>query len=70
MRYHVVYLLAGERRTIGVEAADAASAVAALTDRTQARFELLAVLRSELPRASHRSRIASDGRTMPLGQGD
>jgi hypothetical protein len=49
MRYQIVYLLAGERRMVGLEAADAASALAALPDRPRPRFELLAVLRTDCP---------------------
>ena len=56
MRYQIVYLLAGERRTVGLEAADAASALAALPDRPRARFELLAVLRADGPPNAQRSR--------------
>lgn len=56
MRYQIVYLLAGERRMVGLEAADAASALAALPDRPRPRFELLAVLRADHPSNGQRPR--------------
>ncbi|HEU5434357.1 MAG TPA: hypothetical protein VFU81_21975 [Thermomicrobiales bacterium] len=58
MRYHVVYLIAGERRAVHIEAADAASALAGLPDRSQARFELLAVLRADFPSPGQRPTTA------------
>ena len=61
MQYHVVYLVAGERRTARVEAADAAGALARLPDRGAARFELLAVLRTDFPAPSYRCTVAHDG---------
>lgn len=47
MRYHVIYLAAGQRETIDLEAADAASAVATvatLPSHEPTAFELLSVV--------------------------
>lgn len=65
MRYHVVYLIAGERRAVHIEAADAASALADLPDRCQARFELLAVRRADVPAPGHQATVAHDASTRP-----
>ena len=62
MRSHVIYLLAGERRIFGIDAADAASALAGLPDRTRARFELLAVLRADVAVGAGRPPPAHDRR--------
>ena len=68
MRYQIVYLLAGERRMVGLEAADAASALAALPDRPHRRFELLAVLRAD--RATTSQRPGSDRTMAPARDGE
>ena len=50
MRYHVIYLLTGEREAAEVEAQDAAAAVAAVTqlkDHKLSAFELLSVVPAE-----------------------
>jgi hypothetical protein len=68
MRYQIVYLLAGERRLVSLEAADAPSALAALPDRPHVRFELLAVLRADRP--AHGQRPAPNRPMDPWRHGD
>lgn len=63
MRYHIVYLVAGERRCVQLDAADAAGALAGLPDRSQTRFELLAIMRSDRASSGQRSAAVPDAPT-------